>query len=153
MNKKKNIRQILRFSIVGFFNTFVDYSVFYILLSAMHFNKSVAQIFATAIAMSGSYLINRYWTFQKHGKGSIGEIIRFVIINIIAMLSVIITLHLFYDLWHIEQMANHILAAAGVSFVLSGNGAIMFCKLCSSVISFFVNFLGNKFWVFRKKSS
>lgn len=150
--QRKNILQVVKFSCVGAFNTLVDYSVFYLFLSLFSVQKSVAQVIASAVAMTGSYILNRHWTFGKHGAGSAKEVAKFITVNIVSMLTVIVVMHLTYDCLHIENYANWMLSKMHIRFVLSGNKAIMFCKLCSSVFSVVVNFLGNKFWVFRGKN-
>ncbi len=146
---KKSFVQAIRFGVVGVFNTLVDYGVFYVLLSFLHLNKGMAQVLATGTAMCGSFFINRYWTFEKHGRGNLSEIIKFLVINFFAMLTVIGLTYLFYDVLHAERAGNALFLSLGFSFVLRGNMAVMFCKVLASVFSVMINFLGNKFWVFK----
>lgn len=150
---KRSLRQAVRFCVVGLFNTIVDYGLFYIFISWANIHKSVAQILSTSVAMCGSYLINRCWTFGKEGRGNFGEIVRFLTINILAMFSVIALTHLFYDILHIESLANSVLRSAGIDFTFMGDAAIMLCKVAASVFSLMINFFGNKFWVFREKQT
>ena len=149
MNERKSVMQLIRFGLVGICNTAVDYGIFYILISFVHLHKGVAQMIATAIAMCGSFLINRYWTFHKTGHSTAGEIVRFVLTNAVAMLVTIVFTHLFYDILHAERAVNNVLFILDISYVLEGNMAVMFCKLLSNVFSVAVNFIGNKFWVFK----
>lgn len=150
-DNKKNIKQAVRFCIVGLFNTIVDYGIFYILISIAGLHKSIAQVFSTAVAMCGSYLINRYWTFGKSGHGNAIEITKFVIINIVSMLTVMVFTHLFYDILHIENVANSALVILNINLYIQGDGAVMLCKAAASLFSIIVNFLGNKLWVFKDK--
>ena len=145
--------QAVRFSLVGAVNTALDYGLFYLLISACNLHKSFAQIFATGVAMCFSFLANRHWTFGKSGRGSTQEIVKFFVVNVIAMLTVIGLTHLFYDIWHIERLANGVLHGFGSTYVFSGDEAIMLAKLFSSVFSVIINFLGNKLWVFSDASS
>lgn len=149
---KKTIFQAVRFGIVGFFNTLVDYGFFYVFLAFANLHKSVAQVLATALAMCGSYLINRSWTFKKTGHGNFGEIIKFLTVNIFSMLVVIFFTHLFYDILHIENLFNGLIASFNVNYVITGDLAVMVSKACASVFSIILNFIGNKFWVFRAKT-
>lgn len=149
---KRSLRQMIRFGIVGTFNTLVDYGIFYILLSWVHLNKGVSQVIATGVAMCGSFLFNRYWTFERNGRGNFGEIVKFFITNLIAMLTVILMTYLFYDVLHAERAANAVLSIVGISPMLAGDLAVMFCKVLASVFSIVINFLGNKFWVFGSKN-
>ena len=151
MKKQKALIQMIRFGLVGVCNTAVDYGVFYILISFAHLHKGFAQMIATAIAMCGSFLINRYWTFRKTGRGTAGEVVRFILTNAASMLTTIAFTYLFYDILHAERAANSMLSLMGTSYVLEGNMAVMFCKLLSTVFSLAVNFIGNKFWVFGSR--
>ena len=147
--KGNSIRQMIRFAAVGCANTAVDYIVFYLMISFVHMHKSFAQVIATGVAMCGSFLLNRRWTFEQTGRGGIREIIKFICVNIVAMLTAIAFTHLFYDILHIERAVNAALSAVGISYLLQGTSAVMLAKIAASVFSVLVNFFGNKFWVFR----
>ena len=81
---KESIKQAAKFSLVGIFNTVVDYAVFYVVLVFLNLDKSIAQIFATAVAMCGSYIINKNWTFKSDGNNK-SQIIKFILTNIVSM--------------------------------------------------------------------
>ena len=147
---KESIKQAVKFGLVGVFNTFVDYAVFYIFIAFLHTDKSVSQVFATAVAMSGSYLINKRWTFGETGKSQKRRIVKFVITNIVSMVSTIIFMSLFYDLMKLHLLANSILISVKCPFVLSEDAGVMCCKILASCFSMVINFVGNKFWVFKK---
>ncbi len=149
---KKNIFQILKFGLIGILNTALDYFLFFIFFSLLNIDKNLAQVLATAIAMTNSYFFNRYWTFNKQGKAQFGEMWKFVVVNIVSMCVTILCLNLFYDVMHIENIANSALSAVGVSYQLLGDSAVMFCKLVAVPFSLAVNFLGNRLWVFSKKT-
>ena len=148
---KESIKQALKFGTVGVFNTLVDYGVFYVFIAFLHTDKSIAQVFATAIAMCGSYFINKRWTFGEKGKGQKRQIVKFVITNIVSMLSTIVFMSLLHDAMKIHLLANSVLTGMSVPFVLSDDMGVMLCKIIASVLSMVINFLGNKFWVFGKK--
>lgn len=148
---KKSFKQMVRFGIVGVFNTLIDYGSFYVFLAIAGLHKSISQVFATAVAMCGSYILNKHWTFGKEGRGNAAEIAKFVVVNIASLLATIFFTHLFYDILHIENTINNCLGRVGVSYIISGDLAIMLCKVCASVFSLIINFLGNKFWVFKAK--
>ena len=149
---KKTVFQAIRFGIVGVFNTLVDYGFFYIFLAFANFHKSIAQVLATAIAMCGSYLVNRRWTFKRVGRGNFGEIVKFLTVNILSMLVVIFFTHLFFDICHIENIFNAGLSLLKINYVIEGDMAVMVSKACASVFSIILNFFGNKLWVFNSKT-
>ena len=148
--KKQNIIQIMKFCIVGVMNTIIDYGVFFLALSVLDTDKSVAQIFATAVAMTGSYIVNRHWTFEKKGAGKKRQIAKFIATNLISMSFTIVFLHFFHDVIHLQEMLNSILELSGIDYSLEGDIAVMLCKVAASTISLIINFLGNKFWVFKE---
>jgi len=143
---RENVKQIAKFCAVGIFNTLVDYGVFYLLISYGNLHKSISQVIATAIAMCGSFFINKYWTFKKRERGKLEEIIKFVMVNLISMISVIFFTHIFYDVLHIERVVSSVIQNINYTEELN----IMICKAFASVISLAINFLGNKLWVFNK---
>lgn len=146
--KRKNIGQAIKFCTVGFFNTLIDYGVFYLLIAFLNADKSIAQIFATAVAMCGSYIGNKKWTFGEKGKTTKKHIVRFLVTNLISMCSTIVFMTLFHDVIHIHLWANGILNALKIPYILDGNIGVLFCKVLASCISLIINFFGNKFWVF-----
>jgi len=148
--KKESIKQALKFGTVGVFNTLVDYGIFYVFIAFLHVDKSISQVFATAVAMCGSYLINRRWTYGEKGIGKKRQIAKFIVTNIVAMLSTIIFMNLLHDVLKFHILANNIFSAMKLSLVLNDDMSVMLCKIAASVISMLINFLGNKFWVFTK---
>lgn len=148
---KKGFGQVVRFGVVGVFNTLVDYGFFYIFISFANLHKSVAQVLSTSLAMCGSFFLNRRWTFGCNGRGNVAQIVKFLAVNLLAMLTVILLTHLFYDIMHLEVFANAALASLGVQYVVQGDIAVMLCKVVASGLSLIINFFGNKFWVFGAK--
>lgn len=147
---KEGIKQAVKFSLVGIFNTVVDYSVFYVALALLNLDKSIAQIIATAVAMCGSYIINKHWTFKADGSSKT-QILKFVLTNVVSMSCTIIFMSVFYDYFKIHEWANWLLAVLKTGYKLNQDLSVMLCKMAASVLSLVINFLGNKFWVFNKK--
>lgn len=149
---RKNLLQIVKFGLIGVLNTALDYFLFFVFFSLLRLDKNLAQVIATALAMTNSYFFNRYWTFGKKGRAQVDEMWKFILVNLISMCVTILCLNLFYDLLHLERIANAVLEAGGLPFRLEGDSAVMFCKLAAVPFSLAVNFLGNRLWVFRKNS-
>ena len=147
--KKESIKQTLKFGTVGLLNTLVDYVIFYILIAFVGANKTIAQVFATAVAMCGSYAINRRWTFGEHGRVKKRQILKFVVTNLVAMCCTILFMNFFHDVIELHEWVNTLLKSAKISFTLSENMEKMLCKVVASLLSMIVNFIGNKFWVFN----
>ncbi len=148
--QKKDLWQVVKFGIVGVMNTALDYILFFIFMSMCKLDKNIAQVLSMALAMSNSYLVNRYWTFQKSGSVKGREIWRFIVVNILSLLTTLLCLNLFYDAWALYVPANKWLSLLNIPFVLSGDMAVLFCKVLAMPFSLAVNFLGNRLWVFGK---
>ena len=147
---KESIKQALKFGAVGILNTLVDYGVFYVFIAFLNADKSVSQVFATAVAMCGSYLLNKRWTFGEKGKGKKRQIVKFIVTNMVAMVSTIIFMSFFHDGLKLHIFANNLLVAMKFPFVLNDDMGVMLCKILASFLSIVINFCGNKFWVFKK---
>lgn len=147
---KESVKQAAKFSLVGIFNTLVDYGVFYVALAFLNLDKSIAQIFATVVAMCGSYIINKHWTFKSDGNTK-SQIAKFILTNIVSMSCTIIFMSVFYDYFKIHEWANWLLTVFKTGYKLNQDLSVMLCKIAASMFSLVINFLGNKFWVFNKK--
>lgn len=120
-------RRLIRFGLVGALNTAVDAACFFLLRSAGFFVVG-SQALAWAAGTANSYLFNSRWTFREVGGGK-ARLLRFVLVNVVS---------------------------------LGGSeGAIMLAllampewaaKACSIAVSMTLNYLGQRFWVFRLRA-
>jgi len=147
--KKTDVLQAAKFLLVGVGNTAIDYVLFFVFFSLLDLDKNLAQVLSMGIAMANSYLVNRYWTFGKTGGVQVGEIVRFIVINMLSLGTTLICLNLFYDVLSLHEVANRVLALLPFAFSLEGDLAVLFCKVLAMPFSLAVNFLGNRLWVFR----
>ena len=148
---KKNLVEIAKFALIGVANTLIDFLMFFVLFNLVGVNKNVAQICSMSIAMVHSYLWNRYWTFRKTGGVRIQEIWKFIVVNLVALGVTVLCLNLFYDLWHLERLAQWGLEVLRIPFVLTDKLGVFFCKILAVPFSLAVNYVGNRIWVFQKK--
>ncbi len=150
--KKRDFLQLFKFGLVGTFNTLLDYGLFYVFFALCNFNKNPAQVLSTLLSMTNSYFVNRYWTFEKKGRVKKQEIWRFLVVNLLSLSVTLLCLNLFHDVFRLHEIANSLFASVKISFVLSGDYEVLFCKLVAIPFAWAVNFLGNRFWVFSKNS-
>ena len=149
--EKRDVLQFVKFGSVGLCSTVLDYGFFYVFFALCGLDKNLAQILSTLIAMTNSYFVNRYWTFGKTGGVQCGEIVRFVVVNLCSLLTTLLCLNLFHDVFGFCTLFERVLAFADISFDLGGERGVMFCKILALPFSILVNFLGNRLWVFGKK--
>lgn len=123
MNKIR--KEMKRFLVTGFSAVSTDLSVYYLLLNFLDQSpaKAVSFISGTFVA----YVLNKYWTFEQKRK-SYSEMLRFAIVYMITLGANVavnkMSLLIFPDL-----IFPAFLAATGTSTVL--------------------NFIGQKWWVFK----
>lgn len=117
-------QEIKRFLIVGFSGVGVDFISYYLLLN--FFEISVAKLISFILGAIVAFIFNKLWTFQKHYQ-TVFQMIKFSILYTITLTANV------YSNEFVLHISNHLflafLVATGVSTVL--------------------NFLGQKFWVFK----
>ena len=123
--------QFLKFNVVGIANTAVDLLI-YTLLTALGLNMYIAQAVGYVCGMVNSYIWNSRWTFREERRRDAREILLFVAVNLVSL-----------------GVGEGVLYIA--KNVLGVDSEIL-CKLISLPFSIGVNFIGNKLFVFRKKT-
>ena len=125
---KQNARSLVLFSLVGLANTLIDYLVFFLLYHWFHDYYQAVQVVSYSCGMVNSYLLNKYWTFQKKNVPGRAEILKFIMVNALALSVASISLYV-------------------VSQNFSSN--MFICKTIATGMSLVVNYVGSKFWVFK----
>ncbi|MBL0702941.1 MAG: GtrA family protein [Sulfurospirillum sp.] len=117
-------KELKRFLVAGMGAVGTDLLTYYMLLNFLDTDiaKAISFLLGTIVA----FIINKYWTFQKHEK-SYKEIIKFSLLYTATLGANVITNKFILDTFSITIVA--FLVATGVSMVL--------------------NFIGQKWWVFR----
>ncbi|NEZ42474.1 MULTISPECIES: GtrA family protein [Paenibacillus] len=118
--------QFMRYCQVGFANTIVDFSVFYLLIAG-EASYVMAQVASSGAGMINSFLLNRKWTFQVSDKIRTHEIMKFALLNGISML----------------------LSSGLLLMLIDWSGLPLWInKLAATTGGMFVNYSGSRFWVF-----
>lgn len=134
--------QIIRFGIVGVINSAVDILALNILLLCFPTHNANTLLLYNSIAATlaafNSYLMNKYWTFQRGRVVARGELLRFATLSVIAFLcndSIV---------WIAAQILRPVIADP----TLWANTSKLTAIGGSTIISYF----GMNFWVFSSKS-
>lgn len=138
----KLIKQFSKFIIVGVVNTGLDFLVLNILirLTGITAGKEifVLNTISFSVAVINSYFLNKYWTFQD--QTSRGEPVKFSQFIAVSVVGVILN--------------SLVLTAITTSVApLFGLGAVLWAniaKLFATGISLIWNFIGYKFFVFKR---
>jgi putative flippase GtrA len=136
------IKQMGRFGIVGIVNTVLDLCLFNVLLWLFPTNNAVLLLVYNTIAYTvgaiDSFLLNKYWTFQRKRAATRGEIARFMLTTGAGVLC--------SDL--ILRVAGMLLSHIGGNAILLNNLA----KLLAVAGTCSVSYLGMHLWVFVRRS-
>lgn len=118
--------QLSKFCFVGILNTLVGYGLYFILLDYTNYIVSLAV--AHIVAVTHSYVWNRYWIFKSNDLKLI-EFIRFNSVYALVFLSNIVILFIFVDVMRIGPKPGQIIALPLITII---------------------SFIGHKHWSFKK---
>jgi putative flippase GtrA len=118
-------QQLRRFLFAGVCAVVTDFILYYILINFLSYNiaKGVSFIVGSIVA----YMINKYYTFENKEK-SYKQIIKFIILYTLTLLANI--------------SANKLVLHINIELIL-------LAFLVATAISTILNFLGQKYWVFK----
>jgi len=129
----KIFRQFVKFSLVGVFNTFIDFGVYFILTRFLGLYYIIANLIANLIALTFSFFVNKKWTFRNKNNKVKEQYLKFF--------TVYIAYLLLYNLIFIA--ATHYLSQFKIG------ESDLWAKVIATIICLFWNFLANRFWTFR----
>lgn len=133
--------QFMRFILVGFLNTAVDFGILNLLMVIFRVYDgwpfSLFKAISFSCAVTNSYFLNKFWTFQKEDKAKIQEFSKFLIISIIALLINV-------------SLSSFLVNKIGPQFNIS---PILWANLSALItvgVTILINFFGYKYLVFKK---
>ncbi|MCX6742875.1 MAG: GtrA family protein [Candidatus Parcubacteria bacterium] len=125
---KKIIRQFVKFCLVGFLNTFVDFGVYLFFSRIVGLYFLSANILAVFVAMTSSFILNKYWTFQNHGQSIKMQYLKFFLVNIVYF------------------FLNNLIVFSSVHYLLISD---ILAKVMAITVGLFWNFFANRYWTFN----
>jgi putative flippase GtrA len=129
INDRPVVKQFMKFGIVGVLNTVIDYSIFTVLVYAVHVHFLLANAISFSIAVTNSYLLNRRWTFRSDNPAKATEAMKFLLVNLIGLSLSEVILKILVDHWSIPEL-------------IAKGGAV--------VVVLTWNFLGTRLWAFKR---
>ena len=120
-------RQLLRFLIVGVFNTAFGYGMIFACMYLAGLSAEISNLIGYGISLTTSYLLHRNYTFRSKQRHR-GEIVRFLAVFAIAYAANLIALIVF-----VREMRVH----EGVSQILAGTVYVL------------TSYLMNRWYVFK----
>lgn len=122
-------KQFIKFALVGTFNTLVDFTVYIFFTRVIIWPYLVAATLSFLVAVTSSFLLNRYWTFRVQNKNFVTEYFKFILV---ASGGLLLSLSLLFIL--VERFYWYDLLA----------------KLLIVVVVMNWNFFLQKYWTFKK---
>jgi putative flippase GtrA len=133
--------QLMKFIIVGLGNTAIDFGVLNLLIQIWHWQVLPANAVSFSLAVTNSYFLTKYWTFQDKSVNSWQQFSGFVAVNLLGL--GISTLIIKYGL-----------PASGDYWPsLAFDWRYNIVKVVSVFVIWVWNFLAYKFIIFGKRKS
>lgn len=124
------LRQFVKFSIVGFSSTILDFGVYIILTRAISLQYLWANFIALVAGATLNFTFNKTWTFRNHDRKFYWQYVKFWIVAILGLVASQYLLYFFVARASIYDILAKALAAL----------IIMCCR-----------FLAHKYWIFKFK--
>lgn len=148
-----DLKKFLKFGLIGILNTIVDIAVFYIMdcwvirdgptLTLLGISIITGPYLSNAVSYLAanihSFFWNRLWTFQKKGRISGGEVLRYIATSAGYLLISSAGL----------AVSIRILSLPLFSTVIPEEWINLAAKIPTFCVTVFYNYLMNKFWVFK----
>ena len=161
--ENKTASQAARFTAIGILNTLVDLAILNVLLFA-GFNFAftvigqqflVANIISVTVAMANSFILNRYWAFgtNKEKSNLLYEISKFLVVTVIGMFVIhqLVFSGIYYNMTWLTDFFYSIVAFLHLDGLLSAAFVkVNSAKIIAIAVSLVWNFVGYKFFVFKK---
>ena len=125
--RRSDWTQLLRFCVVGASGYLVNLLVFSLLVHVAEWHYIVAAVGAFAVAWTNNFVLNKFWTFQRHGLSAVQQGARYLTVSLVAL--------------GLNLIVLEVLVSAGSPEVTSQAIAI--------AVVMPVNFLLNRRWSFR----
>ncbi|MDR1742247.1 MAG: GtrA family protein [Dysgonamonadaceae bacterium] len=77
--------KFLKFGVVGFSGTFIDFFFTWLCKEKLKFNKFVANSIGFVLAATSNYFFNRVWTFRSHNPEIGTEYTLFILISLVGL--------------------------------------------------------------------
>lgn len=121
---KRLTKEISKFSVAGFSAVFTDFSTYFIFIN--FFNNDISKSFSFIMGTVVAFTLNKFWTFQKFNKSTY-EILKFIILY-----STTLIVNVFVN-----------------KTTLDFTGILLLAFVVATASSAVLNFIGQKFWVFK----
>lgn len=134
--KLKNSHQVIRYAVVGFVNTAIDFGLLF-LLKFLGFPVELANICSTGTAFVFSFFANKKITFKTTDTNVVREMILFVVVTL-------------FGLWVLQTIVINVTMPVAKQIVGDQNIALLIAKLIATGVSLVWNYILYSRVVFKK---
>lgn len=134
--KLKSSHQVIRYAVVGFVNTAIDFGLLF-LLKFLGFPVELANICSTGTAFVFSFFANKKITFKTTDTNVVREMILFVIVTL-------------FGLWVLQTIVINVTMPIAKQIVGDQNIALLLAKLIATGVSLVWNYILYSRVVFKK---
>ena len=113
--------QFVKYAIVGFLGTFLDFLILYLLVEYGHLWYLLAALISVSIVLWISFSLNKYWTFSNFEKKYFSQLGKYILSHLIALalsLAILTILVEIFHFWYILAKAFATVAAAITNFLM-----------------------------------
>lgn len=142
---RRTVGQFLKFVLIGVANTLVDLAVT-LLLNGLLGWYYVAKIVGYVCGIGNSYLWNTLWTFRRERRRDVREVFSFLGVNLVTLVISLLLMALLRGGFGITD-AYLAQAFPGIPPWITGDRV---CTVLSTGVCLIINFVLNKFFVFRR---
>lgn len=113
--------QLIRFCLVGTSGYLVNLAVFSVLLKGAGVHYVGAAIGAFCVAWTTNFMLNKHWTFRRHGLSTLQQGARNLAVSLVGLALNLLLLHLFViaGMAEIPAQALAIAAVTPISFLIN----------------------------------
>ncbi|MBB6462461.1 GtrA family protein [Flammeovirga kamogawensis] len=125
MNWEALFWKFLKFGVVGFSGTFIDFGVTYLIKEKLKGHKYLANSTGFVLAATSNYILNRIWTFQSHDSNVSIQFIKFFTVSIIGLAFSNAIIWLLHEKFKLNFYISKVLAI-GVVMIWNFFGNLIF---------------------------
>jgi len=152
----KDLRQFVKFVIVGLSSFLVNVGSLYVLYYMIHLQYVLALTLAFVISVCNGFVWNRQWTFKEaRGHAAHDQYMRFMLVNIVGYIlnttiAVLVIAHFtngtgdFHGLMHVAGQI--VMGTAKKVYPLK---LVYGASFASAAVVVFWNFFANRLWTFK----
>lgn len=125
--KLENSHQVVRYAVVGFGNTAIDFGLLF-LLKSLGIPIELANICSTGVAFVFSFFANKKYTFKTTDTNVAREISLFIIVTL-------------FGLWVLQTIVINLTMPMATHIVHNQNIALLITKLVATIVSLVWNYI------------